>query len=560
MFNSVTRQRAANSNLLEYANKNRDEGFFSDITIVAGNERIPANRLVLSCYSTYLEGMFKFFERNPPFENIIEIEDVDGKALRSLINFVYTGSITISEQNVKDLLSGAHYLKLDEVKQFCFEFLRTRIAADTAMNILKVAIRYGNEDLQNEIHQYISINLNKVLQTDDFKALSSDELMSSISKLDCSPTNKSSIFQAIVAWAKHDQEARKTDFLELFKMISLDEVPINYLEEIILEEELVTTVVECHKLALSTFRKLLKEQNAKPNASKLLCVGGELGNRITSKAEVVFDLENRSSTENYSDLPEKIRCHCSVMMNGYIYCIGGDMKNYVLFWKGTDSVWRLNSKIQTSWWEQVASMQTKRCAMGAAVYGDVIVVAGGVDEDSKVLASTEIYLPSSNTWNIISPLKQRRSGHALVSCDKCLYAIGGLVSKTCLSLVEKLGDLKEEWINIEPMQTPRSLVAVVNCDGVVYAIGGRSGTNKSTALKTVEKYDSSANTWKYVSDMNFQRSAHAACVLCNKIYVVGGLDADGKAVTNIESYDPVYDTWSIVGNTIEIWQHILVAV
>ena len=111
------------------------------------------------------------------------------------------------------------------------------------------------------------------------------------------------------------------------------------------------------------------------------------------------------------------------------------------------------------------------------------------------------------------------------------------------------------------MQTPRAGLAAVNCDGVVYAIGGQSSNHMSSTLKTVETYDSSANKWKYVSDMNFERFGHAACVLCNKIYVVGGLDADQKKVTQIECYDPTRDTWSIVGNTTEkLWGHTLVAV
>ena len=78
------------------------------------------------------------------------------------------------------------------------------------------------------------------------------------------------------------------------------------------------------------------------------------------------------------------------------------------------------------------------------------------------------------------------------------------------------------------MQTPRRCLAAVNCDGVVYAIGGRFHYDSSTTLKTVEKYDSSANKWKYVNDMNSKRLAHVACVLHNKIYVVGGLDANRK--------------------------------
>ena len=324
----------------------------------------------------------------------------------------------------------------------------------------------------------------------------------------------------------------------------MQKVPIDYLEEVILEDDLVINAPDCHKIALSAFRNLVKEQNAKPQASKLLCIGGYSSTKVT----VVYELNSEISV-NYPDLPAKFHRH-SLLLNDYIYCIGGGFKNR-RFSQGTDRVWRLNSKKQTSGWEAVASMNTKRCLMGAAVYGDVIVVAGGADENRRQLASTEVYQTSFNDWRTISPLKQQRYGHALVSCDGYLYAVGGRGGRNYLFSVERLADLKGKWISIEPMQTPRTDLAAVNCDGVVYAIGGHFGNDDSTKLKSVEKYDSSAKKWKYVSDMNFERHSHAACVLRNKIYVVGGLDADDNAVTEIECYDPTWDTWSIVGNTTE---------
>ena len=322
MATSVTRQRAANISLLEYANKNRDEGFFSDVTIVAGNERIPANRLVLSCYSTYFEGMFKLQMRER-YEKIIEVKTIDGRELRVLIDFIYTGSINIDEQNVMNLLSGADYLQLHEVKEFCFEFLRSHITVDNSLDILKTADLYRNESLKNEMQQYISINFDKVSQTDDFKQLSNEELTTCISKLDRSQVKESSIFRAIVSWCNHDEEAREKDFSGLFQMVRLRKVPIDYLEEAILEEELVTNAADCHKTALSALRTLVQEQNVKPQASKLVCFGEK---RSKNKLNVVYDLNSETSM-NYPDLPEKLQGPCSLLLNDYIYCIGGDQKN-----------------------------------------------------------------------------------------------------------------------------------------------------------------------------------------------------------------------------------------
>ena len=483
MATIVTRQRVANMSLLEYPNKNRQEGFFSDVTIVAGNERIPANRLVLSCYSTYFEGMFKLQMRER-YENIIEIKSIDGRELRALIDFIYTGSIDIDEQNVMKLLSGADYLQLHEVKQFCFEFLRSHITSDNSLSILKTADLYRNESLHKEMLQHIGINLDQILHTDDFKQLLNKELISCISKLNRSQIKESSIFKAIVVWCCHDKKAREKFFSKLFKMVLLQKVSIDYLEEVILEEDLVTNAADCYKIALSAFRKLVREQNARPQASKLLCVRG-VGNE--NKVTVVYDL-NSETLVNYPDLPEKLQAHCSLQLNHHIYCIGGDIKIQPYLY-GTDSVWRLKSRKPTSGWEQVSSMNSERCAMGAAVYSDVIVVAGGLNENRRVLASTEVYLTSFNEWRIISPLKQQRCEHVPLSCDGYLYAIGGRSGGKCLSSVERLDDLKGEWINSKTMQTRRTGLAAVSCDGVVYTIGGQSGNDNSTTSKTVEKYD-----------------------------------------------------------------------
>ena len=550
MYNPVIRQRATTTNLLEFANQNRDQGFFSDVTIVAGTETVPANRLVLSCYSTYFDKYFKFLERNSKYESAIEIENVDGNALKNLIDYIYNGYIVITEKNVVKLMLGADYLQMQEVKQFCFEF----IVKSNASIVVHASLA---EDLKKEIQQYrYRNNFDEFVQTDDFKAFSNEELTACILSLDRCQDKESSIFEGIVAWTNHNVEARKIVFLELFKMVDLQKVPTDYLEEVILEETLVKTTVECHELALNIYRDLVKKNKVDPKASKLLRLGGK---EISAEVKVVYDLSPGSSAD-YPDLPEKhILGHCSLTLSNHIYCIGGNLSNTSNL-IGIDSVWRLNTKKLTSGWEQVASMNAKRCTMGAAVYGDVIVVAGGSDENSYVIASTEVYQTSFNKWRTISPLKQQRHAHALVSCDGCLYAIGGR-NGNCLASVERLDDLKGEWINIEPMQTPRNRVAAVNCDGVVYAIGGRSGGDSSTTLKTVEKYDSSANKWKYVSDMNFKRRCHAACVLRNKIYVVGGLDVDSKVVTQAECYDPRCDTWNIVSYATEVlYHHTLVAV
>jgi len=82
--------------LQKYANDKRSTDQFNDITVLVGSESIPANKLVLSSYSKF----FKFMLLSPMKErnqNEVEIQQFDGKAVRSLVDFMYCGEININE-------------------------------------------------------------------------------------------------------------------------------------------------------------------------------------------------------------------------------------------------------------------------------------------------------------------------------------------------------------------------------------------------------------------------------------------------------------------------------
>jgi len=546
MSKSIIWKRVVDTKLFEHAKKTRNEGFFNDITITVGSEKIKANRLVLSCYSSYFKNFFKFSEINATVcDRDIEFENLDGKAVKALIDFCYTGSIEINQENVVDLLAGAHYLKMSEVIQILVEFYHSYVTVDNSVGIFKTATQYKNYGLKEEVQQYISSNLDKVLKTNDFNALSNKELNSLILSLDRNKSEETSVYQTIVTWTRHNEKHRKIYFSEFFKMVNLQKCSIDYFKNVILEEKLVKTIPQCREIAITTFQMLFPQDEI-----KLLRLGGR---NASTEVTVVYAFPTGSSV-NYPAIPmPRIYAHCSLLLNDFIYCIGGVTDNN--FIRGTNTVWKLNLKLPNLCWKKAASMKRTRRSMGAAVFGDVIVVAGGTDKNDSLLASTEIFESLTNDWNYISSMKHKRSGHALVACGGYLYALGGCGRGTTWPSPERLENLKAKWVNIKPMQTRRKWLAAVNCGEVIYVIGGQSEKNISSTLKTVEKYDVAANEWRYVSNMNIERCGHAAWVLSNKIFVVGGINADGNTVKSIESFNPESNSWCIVGSTSEDLAH-----
>ena len=133
-------------------------------------------------------------------------------------------------------------------------------------------------------------------------------------------------------------------------------------------------------------------------------------------------------------------------------------------------------------------MFASRCAMGATVYNDALIVAGGCTYNDSILSFSEIYLKQIDECKTISPLNQARYSNELVSCDDGVFCLGGYDGENVLSSVEHLSDLKFQWEFVESMLTLRKLFAEINYKEMIYAIGELSDIRENTTLKSVEKF------------------------------------------------------------------------
>ena len=76
------------------------DGILCDVTLAVSNIRILAHRVVLAACSPYFNAMFTA-DLLESKESVITLKGVDGLALQSLINFMYTTDINITEENVQ---------------------------------------------------------------------------------------------------------------------------------------------------------------------------------------------------------------------------------------------------------------------------------------------------------------------------------------------------------------------------------------------------------------------------------------------------------------------------
>ena len=530
---TVTRRRKSTSCLLQYANNNRNQGRFNDVTIQSNNTRISANQMVLSCYCSFFYQIFASETNNQVNNSFVDIPDVDGKSLEFLIQYIYTGQICIDSDNVLNILAAAHYLELDEVKKFCFEFLENCMTPDNCITILITAKQYKNFALRDKVYKHISDNYEIITKTPAFLKLNNEELFFIVFHLKMRfYVNDEVLCRSLLSWTKQDEETRKQHFHnKLIKFVKVDQFSFSLIKDL-LKESLIQENAD--------YYNLLNDRiiDGKTKATKIISIGGR-STRTKTKVKVVYSL-NGKTNETYPDLPISLYSHRSIKTNNFVYVIGGS--NYDIQIQ-SNKAFRLSLNKKVLKWKEIASMNVGRSAPGVAVFNDTIVVCGGYN-GLNYLSSAETYNTTLNQWINIKFLNQGRSGNELATSGGCLYTMGGQNGRNFLSSVEQLDALDQVWKSVSPMQTPRCFFAAVCCNDVIYAIGGWN--DESEALKSVEKYDCASDKWIYVSEMNIERRGHSACVIQGKIFVVGGCNADSKPVREIECYDPSTDKWKIV--------------
>ncbi|XP_078491060.1 actin-binding protein IPP-like [Ciona intestinalis] len=158
------------SDLLQFANKSRQDDRFNDIIIRVGEKNIPANKMVLSCYSKYFNTMF-YTEMEEKYKDAVEVHAVDAESVEKLVDFMYTGKININTNNVCDLLAVSDFLQIPSVRKLCIEYLLTTVTQQNCFTIQGLAERFTIPQLTEKFNNFVAKNYQQVVSGDHFKKL-----------------------------------------------------------------------------------------------------------------------------------------------------------------------------------------------------------------------------------------------------------------------------------------------------------------------------------------------------------------------------------------------------
>ena len=437
-------------------NELRETNILCDTTIRAQGQDFPAHRCVLSASSPYF--LAKFTSQLQENEsNIVELQEAKSTTISDVLKFIYTGEASIDCSNAQDLLMIADYLIIPSLKSKASVFLESSLNASNCLALESLASRYNCESLKQTAVAFEFENFVAVAKSEDFKALDAENIKELICKDEINVSDEEEVYQAVIAWVKHDLPSRECLLSELLKCTRLFSMSKYSLRKI-LDEELVSKNLTCTRVVISALDFILfpdrfQDRSLKPRLSldkyePVVVLTGGISESGLKRNTQCF-VPSTQSWVSLSMMPFPRSHHGTALCNGVLYIMGG---------ANSAPMCCFNPK-QNKWSSLGTTLKLKGCSV--TCFHEELYVIGGEGSWQDV----QIYNPIYDKWRTRASMETHRAGHSSVVLQECIYAIAGHDGTVCQNSVECYNPLTDQWTKVSSMSKVRRFAAAaVVCD------------------------------------------------------------------------------------------------
>lgn len=534
--------------LMKQLNRMRHRGEFCDVVLKLNDEIFYAHRVVLAAGSPYFYSLFtsNMKERE---KAVVEIIIPELSVAQDLLNYMYTGSVRISDLNAIELWIAADYLFLDELKLRCYLFLESTLSVSNCLSVLSFAKYYGLDNLQNITRQFTEQNFTAVAKSEGFLELSAAELEELVPSDALNVTGEEIVYESLMTWCKHNISERKNEFERLFlDNIRLSLIDSKYVRRNLLRDELIVSNEKCinkvrdvllesmpreePRLGYSSFYMFSLQRDCRNNELQFVCYDIQHGACVeleppldthvcTEKVELascygrVYAVDAKGCTSCFDpqsnrwsqmpSIPDVVPSifsptrwgHGLASLDGFLYVSGGNMT------LGEPDGLTLRYDCKANAWEMAASLSYPRCGTCVVSSACHIYAIGGEDQSLHSCKTVERYNPCDDTWAVVSPMTTAKGERpkGVAARDKIFVCMENICE---LHGCEIYNTTTDQW---QIVTSPRAhkLNPPLGSDGSkVYVLGGRacikhslSNLTRLYSIMKVQVLDVSLNQWRH---------------------------------------------------------------
>ena len=526
---SAAEQRPFCVELMKRLNIQRKRDYLCDITLVTNDDReLKAHRNVLSAASPFFCKLLES-DMKENREGIIRFEEISGCVMEDVLEFIYTGTVEVTQENAKELIAAGNYLMIPSLKTVSGRFLEAEMTESNCISTFYFAEKYDCVELIRDSREFIHENFAFLGEMDEFLSLEAKEVAVWISSDEIAVEAEADVFKIILKWVEHSKSERKAAFEELFRHVRLSFLSRDCLEDVV-TNELVRENFACVKLVMDATVKMAtfaSEEDLPRSPRKgletrvILACGGEF---------------------TFCYLPEED--HWKRLPDG---STERNQKTQMLTFRDQLYTFKEFSKAEkydpvfNGWSKSDLRDLSADSAIVTVVKGDMYAI-----EVNKPVGKSTIkrYDVERCTWQTVVESSQGcRNGSCVIAGGSYLYVLGGSAPGNAgyVSKAERFSTGVNQWEEIADMRQGRFGAFGEATEGKIFVAGGLNQDGKVS--KRCEMYNVSTNEWQYIGSLNHFRVYGSMVCLKGTLYVLGGTKSTRDSLLAVESYDLTKDEW-----------------
>jgi hypothetical protein len=171
------------------------------------HQGFPVHRELLVAFSPYFKELCEndFASANP---QEIVLQELSPSVLVSIIEYLYTGTLTITAESAQDIFSAAVLLKLETLRTVTESYLMKSIHPQNCLQVMTLAHKCDSHQLLEKALKCAGANFTKVVDSSDFPSMEAKDLKCVISSDSLVISDESEVYGAVKKWIESDRERR----------------------------------------------------------------------------------------------------------------------------------------------------------------------------------------------------------------------------------------------------------------------------------------------------------------------------------------------------------------
>lgn len=491
----------------------------SDATLqTEDGHTFPIHRYKLAENSAYFLALFRYTGDD---KNNLLIPGVEGGILRGVLDYVYTGTLHIAEENLCELIIAADYLALEKLQNYLETVAMKDLTVRNSIAIFAIALRINRVQLSKCAFRFIETNFENIVsnKTADFYEMHPELLKQVLNSRNLRVRSETIVWTTIVEWVEADLTDRLRHVPDLLKCLKVADV----------DEDLATEILGHNMVVKNKFCETMACENAVDSTSVIKFRHCMLNNaaeipqlefyrrpsrlhfmaRLNRSSVTITGIEIFVTYDESLDLWRKVTQFNSILTK-YLVAVG----NYIYI-ADYNRIFQYHI-IEKQWRELPSFIITRRSGFCVVELQGLIYVLGGGFLGGNIY-NVEVYDPEEDAWRETTPVIPPIKNFQAIALDGSIYIVGWSGNLLGQGLIfQSYNPGTKIWSMLPEPSLTRISFDLIGYQGQLYLFQGKMGNSE---LKDVEIYDPKNNIWHSTTNLPYDYESPTAIVVDDRLIV-----------------------------------------